>query len=77
MWSKRMLPRFWLIETTQALAKNPVFHDRNKHIDTWYHLIQECIEKKEVELEYVKSMDQVADIFTKPLKKDSFWRLRL
>jgi hypothetical protein len=59
-----------------ALAKNPVFHDRSKHIDTRYHFIRECIARKEVQLEFVKSQDQVADIFTKPLKYDTFYKLR-
>ncbi|PON76175.1 hypothetical protein PanWU01x14_035930 [Parasponia andersonii] len=36
-----------------ALAKNPVFHDRSKHIDTRYHYIRECVANKEVQLEYV------------------------
>ncbi|KAL0451615.1 UNVERIFIED_CONTAM: Copia protein [Sesamum latifolium] len=54
-----------------ALAKNPVFHERSKHIDTKYHFIRDCISKKEVKLEYVKSQDQIADIFTKALKFDS------
>ena len=40
-----------------ALAKNPVFHDRSKHIDTRYHFIRECIARKEVQLEFVKSQD--------------------
>ena len=59
-----------------ALTKNPVFHDRSKHIDTRYHFIRECIARKEVQLEFVKSQDQVADIFTKPLKYDTFCKLR-
>jgi hypothetical protein len=59
-----------------ALAKNPVFHDRSKHIDTRYHYIRECIERKDVQVEYVKSQDQVADIFTKPLKHEDFIKLR-
>ncbi|KAL0410576.1 UNVERIFIED_CONTAM: Copia protein [Sesamum latifolium] len=59
-----------------ALAKNPVFHERSKHIDTKYHFIRDCISKKEVKLEYVKSQDQIADIFTKALKFDSFKKLR-
>ena len=50
-----------------TLAKNPVFHDRSKHIDTHYHYIRECIARKDVQQEYVKSRDQVTDIFTKPL----------
>ena len=40
-----------------ALAKNPVFHDRSKHIDTRYHFIRECIARKEVQLEFVKLQD--------------------
>ncbi|XP_019231771.1 PREDICTED: uncharacterized protein LOC109212574 [Nicotiana attenuata] len=87
IWLRRLLKELNLpqIEATeicidnksaQALAKNPVYHDRSKHIDTRYHFIRECIAKKEVELKYVKSHDQVADIFTKPLKYEDFQRLR-
>ncbi|KAL0422086.1 UNVERIFIED_CONTAM: Retrovirus-related Pol polyprotein from transposon RE1 [Sesamum latifolium] len=48
----------------------------SKHIDRKYHFIRDCISKKEVKLEYVKSQDQIADIFTKALKFDSFKKLR-
>ena len=64
-------------KSAQALAKNLVFHDRSKHIDTRYHFIRECIAKKEIELEYVRTNDQIADIFTKPLKYENFQQLRL
>ncbi|KAF3638322.1 hypothetical protein FXO38_23282 [Capsicum annuum] len=37
-------------KSVQALSKNPVYHDRSKHIDTRYHFIRECIAKKEVDL---------------------------
>ena len=63
-------------KSTIALAKNPVFHDRSKHIDTRYHYIRECVTRKDVQLKYVKSYDQVADIFTKPLKREDFLRIR-
>jgi hypothetical protein len=59
-----------------ALAKNLVFHDRSKHINKRYHFIKECIVKKEVQLKFVKTHDQVADIFTKPLNNDIFSKLR-
>ena len=59
-----------------ALGKNPIFYDRSKYIDTRYHFIRESISKKEVQLKYVKSQDQVADIFTKALKFKDFSRLR-
>ncbi|KAK2980783.1 hypothetical protein RJ640_009568 [Escallonia rubra] len=54
-----------------ALAKIPVFHDRSKHIDTRYHFIHESIAKKQVQVKFVKSEDQVADIFTKPLNREN------
>ncbi|KAL0386129.1 UNVERIFIED_CONTAM: Retrovirus-related Pol polyprotein from transposon TNT 1-94 [Sesamum radiatum] len=59
-----------------ALAKNPVFHDRSKHIDARFHFIRDCIANKEIEVEYIKTLDQVADIFTMTLKKDRFQQLR-
>ncbi|XP_050895641.1 secreted RxLR effector protein 161-like [Lathyrus oleraceus] len=59
-----------------ALAKNLVFHERNKHISTRYHFIRECIKKKKVKLKYVMSRDQAADIFTKSLKLETFVKLR-
>lgn len=59
-----------------ALAKNPVFHERSKHIDTKYHKIREFVSKKEIQLKFVKSNDQIADIFTKPLKMETFSKLR-
>ena len=61
--------------STLALTKNPVFHDRSKHIDMRFHFIQECITRKEVHLESVKSHDQVVNILTKPLKYDTFNKL--
>jgi len=38
-----------------VLAKNHVFHDRSKHIDTRFHYIQDCIINKEIEVKYVKT----------------------
>lgn len=63
-------------KSAQALAKNPVYDDGSKHIDTRYHFIRDCIEKKQVKLIHVCTQDQIADIFTKPLKFDDFQRLR-
>lgn len=51
-----------------ALALNPVFHDRSKHIDARFHFIRDCIASKQIEVEYIKTLDQVADILTKPLQ---------
>ena len=50
------------------LGKNPVYHQRSKHIDTRYHYIRSKISDGSVILEYVPSRDNVADMFTKPCK---------
>ena len=59
-----------------SLCKNPVHHGRSKHIDTRYHLIRECIEDGKVEVEYVNSEDQPADLLTKALGRIKFLEMR-
>jgi Reverse transcriptase (RNA-dependent DNA polymerase) len=58
------------------LAKNPVHHERSKHIDVRYHSIREHIKEKEVQVTHVPSNDQVADIFTKALPRPLFENCR-
>ena len=48
------------------LAQNPVNHQRSKHIDIRYHFIRDEILKKNVDLFYVNSSNNPADMFTKP-----------
>ena len=50
-----------------ALSRNPVHHDRSKHIDTKYHFIRECIEEGKMEVDHVGTARQLADISTKSL----------
>ena len=54
------------------LASNPVYHARSKHIEVHYHFIREMVLADQIDLEHVKTEDQVADIFTKSLGKDKF-----
>lgn len=61
---------------TISLIKNPVFHGRSRHIDIKFHYICEFIRDAEIELEFCQSKDQVIDIFTKPLSKDAFIKLK-
>jgi hypothetical protein len=58
------------------LVKNPVFHDRSKHIDTRYHLIRDYVEKGVLEVDYVRTEDQLADVLTKALGRIRFQELR-
>jgi len=59
-----------------ALSKNPVHHDRSKHIDTRYHFLRECIEEGKVEIDHIGTADQLADMFTKTLGRVRFLELR-
>lgn len=58
------------------LSKNPVLHGRSKHIDVRYHFLRDLANDGTIDLIYCKSEDQIADIFTKPLKLDVFVKLR-
>lgn len=53
-----------------ALAKNPVHHQRSKHIDIRYHFIRSEVESGIVDLIYVPSEDNISDVFTKPVSKN-------
>ncbi|GJV18595.1 retrovirus-related pol polyprotein from transposon TNT 1-94 [Tanacetum coccineum] len=55
-----------------ALCCNNVQHLRAKHIDVRYHFIKEQVENGIVELYFVRTEYQLADIFTKPLPRDRF-----
>jgi hypothetical protein len=59
-----------------ALSRNPVHHDRSKHIDTRYHFLRECIDEGKVNVEHVGTAGQLADIFTKALGRVKFMELR-
>ncbi|GKC42909.1 retrovirus-related pol polyprotein from transposon TNT 1-94 [Tanacetum coccineum] len=55
-----------------ALCCNNVQHSRAKHIDIRYHFIKEQVENGIVELYFVRTEYQLADIFTKPLHRERF-----
>ncbi|GJS92208.1 retrovirus-related pol polyprotein from transposon TNT 1-94 [Tanacetum coccineum] len=55
-----------------ALCCNNVQHSRSKHIDIRHHFIREQVEKGVVELYFVTTDYQLADIFTKALSRERF-----
>ncbi|MCH81234.1 hypothetical protein A2U01_0002018 [Trifolium medium] len=58
------------------LTKNPILHGRCKHIDVRFHFLRDLTKDGVIELVHCKSQDQIADIMTKPLKFESFSKLR-
>ncbi|GKB20000.1 retrovirus-related pol polyprotein from transposon TNT 1-94 [Tanacetum coccineum] len=59
------------------LIKNPVQHSRTKHIEIRHHFLRDNVQKGNISIEKVASEDNIADIFTKPLKREVFNYLRL
>lgn len=59
-----------------ALVKNPVFHDRSKHIKSRFHYIRERVGDNEIVVEHISGKEQRADILTKALAKIKFKEMR-
>lgn len=59
-----------------SLAANPVLHARTKHIELDFHFVREKVADNKVQVRHVPSIDQVADVLTKPLSLQSFTRFR-
>ncbi len=59
-----------------AMVKNETHHQRSKHIALKYHFIREKVENKKMNVEWVNTQQQLADIFTKPLPRDQFHMLK-
>jgi len=66
IWLRRLLKELWMsqkkpteiyVDNSSAivLAKNPVFHDRSKHIETRFHYLRDCITNKKIKVKYVKT----------------------
>ncbi len=57
-----------------SIVQNPASVHRTKHIRVHYHFVRECVQMGEVRVQYCRTDDQLADVFTKPLSRDKFMK---
>jgi len=87
IWCRRLLADLGFTQTSPTviytdsqsalrLAMNPEFHAQTKHIDIKYHYTREQILLQSIQLQYINTHVQLADILTKPLTPEQFRRLR-
>jgi hypothetical protein len=67
-----------MCDNTSAIsaAKNPVFYEKMRHIERRHHFLRDHVEKGNIEMRYIVTERQLADIFTKPLDSSRFADLR-
>ena len=54
------------------MSKNPVFHDKSKHIEIKYHYIRDMVQRGVVKLQYVAIDEQIANVLMNPLARVKF-----
>ena len=87
VWLRRLLgeligveahPPALMVDNQPAitLAKNPVLHDRSKHIDMKFHFLRDYVDGGQIVIEFVKTGRQLADVLTKPLGRLRLTKLK-
>jgi hypothetical protein len=58
--------------SAMSVAKNPVFHKKMRHVERRQHILRDHVEKGDIEMRYIDTERQLADLFTKPLVSSCF-----
>ncbi|PKU79436.1 putative mitochondrial protein [Dendrobium catenatum] len=86
IWTRRLFEDFLLPQqltilfcdnvSAMSIACNPIFNARTKNIEIDHHFIRDCIQVNHIAVHHVSTVDQLADIFTKPLSSTRMLELR-
>ncbi|KAI3700454.1 hypothetical protein L2E82_45084 [Cichorium intybus] len=71
----RKIPLFCDSQSAIRICHNPVQHSKTKHIALRYHFIKSHVEEGNIEVHFVHTIEQLADIFTKALNEEAFTRI--
>jgi hypothetical protein len=63
-------------QSTVSVAHNPIASDRSRHINVKHRKVQELIEDQVMNVKWIPTKDQVADILTKQMPRTQFEYLR-
>ncbi|KAJ0928198.1 putative RNA-directed DNA polymerase [Helianthus annuus] len=70
------IPLYCDNKSTICLARDPIYHGKSKHIRVKYHFIRDLVKKRELNVIFCATKDQIADIMTKALQPRDFIRLK-
>jgi len=70
--TENCIPIYYDNTTVICLSKNPIIHSRAKHIEIKHHFIRDYVQKGVLDIQFIDTYHQWADIFTKPLTVERF-----
>ena len=62
--------------SARDVSYNPEHHDRMKHVARRHFFVRDMVESLEIEVPFVRTLDNIADFFTKPLNSKQFHAMR-